>query len=84
MSTRDKEVLNMQLVLIPLLAKAWNKSYEQLAVIFEKYDVLGYIDVCYEKYNSTGNQGIIDDLREYIEMQGAALRKRMFICILLT
>ena len=31
---------------------------------------LGYIDVCYEKYNSTGNQGIIDDLKEYIEMQG--------------
>ena len=73
MSVRDKEVLNMQLVLIPLLAKAWNKSYTQLAIIFEKYDVLSYIDVCYENYNSTGNQGIIDDLRDYIEMQGGSV-----------
>ena len=73
MSARDKEVLNMQLVLIPILAKAWHKSYAQLAVIFEKYDVLGYIDVCYENYNSTGNQGIIDDLRDYIEMQGGSV-----------
>ena len=24
MNTRDKEVLNMQLTLIPILAKAWN------------------------------------------------------------
>lgn len=73
MSVRDKEVLNMQLVLIPILAKAWHKSYTQLAIIFEKYDVLGYIDVCYENYNSTGNQGIIDDLRDYIEMQGGSV-----------
>ena len=70
MNTRDKEVLNMQLTLIPILARAWNKSYPELSDMFTKYDVLGYIDVCYEKYNSTGNQGIIDDLKEYIEMQG--------------
>ena len=70
MSAREKEVLNMQLTLIPLLSSAWRKSYSDLARIFRKYDVLSYIDVCYENYNSTGNQGIIDDLRDYIEMQG--------------
>ena len=67
MSTRDKEVLNMQLVLIPILAEAWKITYSELSDIFKKYDVLSYIDVC---YNSTGNQGIIDDLQDYIEMQG--------------
>lgn len=70
MSKREKEVLNMQLTLIPLLSNAWKKSYSDLANIFHKYDVLSYIDVCYENYNSTGNQGIIDDLKNYIEMQG--------------
>lgn len=70
MSVREKEVLNMQLTLIPILANAWKKSYGDLAKIFHEFDVLSYIDICYENYNSTGNQGIIDDLREYIEMQG--------------
>lgn len=73
MSARDKEVLNMQLTLIPILSAAWRKSYSELADIFRKFDVLGYIDVCYENYNSTGNQGIIDDLQEYIEMQGGSI-----------
>ena len=73
MSTREKEVLNMQLTLIPVLAKAWNKSYPELSDLFQKYDVSGYIDVCYEKYNSTGNQGIIDDLKDYIEIQGGSI-----------
>ena len=70
MSSRDKEVLNMQLTLIPILAKAWSKTYSELSDILKKYDVLSYIDVCYENYNSTGDQGIIDDLKDYIEMQG--------------
>lgn len=70
MSSRDKEVLNMQLTLIPILVKAWNKTYSELSDIFKKYDVLSYIDVCYENYNSIGNQGIVDDLKDYIEMQG--------------
>ena len=73
MNSRDKEVLNMQLTLIPILAQAWNKPYSELSDIFKKYDVPGYIDVCYEKYNSTGNQGIIDDLKDYIEMQGGSI-----------
>ena len=75
MNSRDKEVLNMQLTLIPILAQAWNKTYSELSDILKKYDVLSYIDVCYENYNSTGNQGIIDDLKDYIEIQGGTLVK---------
>ena len=73
MSAREKEVLNMQLVLIPILSEAWGKTYTELSDLLKKYDVLSYIDVCYENYNSTGNQGIIDDLEEYIEMQGGSV-----------
>ena len=46
MSIREKEVLNMQLVLIPILAKAWKKTYFELSDLLKKYDVLSYIDVC--------------------------------------
>lgn len=70
MNERDREVLNMQLTLIPILAQAWNYSYAALAALFKKYDILSYIDTCYENYNSTGNQGIIDDLNDYIKLQG--------------
>ena len=73
MSKRDKEVLNMQLVLMPILSEAWKKTYSELSDILKKYDILSYIDVCYENYNSTGNQGIIDDLQDYIEMQGGII-----------
>ena len=70
---REDAVLNMQLMLIPILAKAWHMSLAQLSELFKKYDVLSYIDICYEAYNSTGNPGIVEDLKDYIEMQGGSV-----------
>ena len=69
-SKREKMVLDLQLVLIQEMAKTWNKSYVEISDYLKKYDLLSYIDVCFEKYNSTGIQGILDDLQEYIEEQG--------------
>ncbi len=74
MEGRDKKVLNMQLTLAPILANAWGKSFSELSDLLRKYDVLSYIDVCYENYNSIGNQGIIADLEDYIKMQGGDVR----------
>ena len=68
--TRKENVLDMQITLIPILLDAWKVNLLRLHDIFVEYDVLNYIDVCYEMYNSVGNQGIIEDLEEYIEMQG--------------
>lgn len=74
MTKREQAVLNMQLTLIPILLKTWELSLEQLKNIFVQYDVLSYIDTCYEMFNSTGNQGIIDEIEEYIELQGGTIK----------
>lgn len=31
------------------------------------YDLLPYIDTCYEEYNSMGIKGILQDLKSYID-----------------
>ena len=74
MYNREDAVLNMQLTLIPILVESWKVTLEELKHVFEKYDLLNYIDTCYEMYNSTGNQGIIEDLEEYIDIQGGTIK----------
>lgn len=73
MKKREYEVLNMQITLIPILMGAWKVSLYQLSLLFDKYDILKYIDVCYESFNSTGNQGIIEEIEDYIRIQGGTL-----------
>lgn len=40
MSSRADAVLNMQITLIPILAKSWKLSLEQLRDLFKEYDVM--------------------------------------------
>lgn len=75
MKSRADAVLNMQITLIPILTKSWSISFQQLKDLFVKYDILEYIDTCYEQFNSTGNQGIIDEIEEYIKLQGGTIKE---------
>lgn len=55
--TRANNVLNMQITIANCM-KQENISFEKVSDIFDKYDMLSYIDICYEEYNSMGIKGI--------------------------
>lgn len=74
MSSREEGVLNMKITLIPIMAMGWKKSFVEISEMLKKYELLDYIDACYEYFNSTGNQGILDELEEYIKIQGGTVR----------
>lgn len=65
--SRNDDVLTMQVLLMPELAKEWNVSYPQLAKILQQYQILDYIDAKYDMYNSTGTDGVVDDLTDYVK-----------------
>lgn len=72
--TRDENVLDLQLVLIQEMAKYWDKSYLEIKDYLVKYNLLPYIAVSYEYFNSTGIQGILNELQEFIEEQGGTVK----------
>ena len=75
MSKREKAVENLQNTLISILQRSWNVNSDELKNIFEKYDIPNFIDVCYERFNSMGIPGIVEELEEYIEIQGVDSQK---------
>lgn len=38
----------------------------EISDLLDKYDILSYIDICYEEYNSMGIKGILNDLKTHI------------------
>ena len=45
----------------------WKIDCSDVSDLLEKYDLLYYIDVCYEEYNSMGMKGILLDLQSYMD-----------------
>lgn len=64
--TRNDNVLNMQITIANCMKQEWNLDFSKISDILDKYDLLSYIDLCYEKYNSMGIKGIMQDLKSYI------------------
>lgn len=65
--SRSDNVLNMQITIANSIKKEWNIDYSKVSDLLDKYDLLPYIDTCYEEYNTMGIKGILQDLREYME-----------------
>lgn len=70
--TRADNVLNMQITIANCMKQEWNIDFSKISDLLDKYDLLSYIDTCYEAYNSMGIQGILNDLKSYIDaVEGA-------------
>ena len=65
--TRNENVLNMQITIANNMKDEWKIDYSDVSDLLEKYDLLHYIDVSYEEYNSMGMKGILLDLQSYID-----------------
>lgn len=65
--TRTDNVLDMQITIANCMKKEWNIDFSKVSDLLDKYDLLPYIDTCYEEYNSMGIKGILQDLKSYID-----------------
>ncbi len=64
--TRSDNVLNMQITIASCMKQEWNMNFCEISDLLDKYDILSYIDICYEEYNSMGIKGILNDLKTHI------------------
>ncbi len=70
--SREENVLNMQITIANCMKQEWNIDFCKVSELLDKYDLLPYIDICYETYNSMGISGILQDLKSYMDaVEGA-------------
>jgi len=62
-------VLYMQVEVAHLYMKQHNITAQEFLVLDEKYGVLEFIGEAYEPFHLTGDQGILNEVREYIDFQ---------------
>ncbi len=65
--TRTDNVLDMQITIANCMKKEWNIDFSKVSDLLDKYDLIPYIDTCYEEYNSMGIKGILQNLKSYID-----------------
>jgi hypothetical protein len=65
-------VLFMQTGMAELYRKMEGLSVEEFLSLDEKYDILGFIETGYVPFHLTGDQGILDEIRNYVRIKRQA------------
>ena len=71
--TRADNVLNMQITIANCMKQEWGVDYSIVSDLLDEYDLLSYIDICYEEYNTMGIKGILQDLKSYMDAAKGAV-----------
>ena len=71
--TRADNVLNMQITIANCMKQEWGVDYGIVSDLVDEYDLLSYIDICYEEYNTMGIKGILQDLKSYMDAAKGAV-----------
>lgn len=71
--SREENVIDLQITIINEIKRLCGLSYSRVSYLFNMYGVLPYIETGYEYFNSMGIVGIIEEIREFIGLQGGKL-----------
>ncbi len=55
------------------MKQEWGVDYGIVSDLLDEYDLLSYIDICYEEYNTMGIKGILQDLKSYMDAAKGAV-----------
>ena len=64
------EITFMQTRLIRLASEEWHLSLEQIIDLFNKADVLGYIEKGYGIFHCEGDEAVLEDITEFLNRKG--------------
>ncbi len=73
MSTMEDRIINMQVFTTMYLMEKWGIDSQKFLKLDEKYGILEYIRLCYEPFHLTGDEGIAEEIEEWIKRQGGTV-----------
>ncbi len=68
------QIIFMQTRLIRLAAEEWDISIQRANELFAKYDILNYVEDCFEIFHMEGDIAVFDDIQTFLKNRGIDIR----------
>lgn len=67
--SEKSEITFMQARIVRLASEEWHLSIDKVIKLFQEVDVLGYIEKCYGIFHCEGDEEVLQDIAEFIEIK---------------
>lgn len=75
MSGKQLDIADMKCWVFRMAQLRWNMSPKQCAQLFVKYDVLGFIEECYDLLSLNSYECVVNDIEVLLQNKGVVLNK---------
>ena len=75
MSGKQLEIADMKCWVFRMAQLRWNMPPKQCAQLFVKYDVLGFIEECYDLLSLNSYECVVNDIEVLLKNKGVVLNK---------
>ena len=72
-TTKEKEILRMQIRLFRLACRKWKKTNLECAEIFDAYRIDQYIEDAYEIFHVQGDEANLSEITDHLRRRGISL-----------
>lgn len=73
MKYNSVDITDMQCWVFRMAQKKWKLTAGQCAEIFKKYDILGFIEDCYDSLHLSSYQAALDDVETLLANRGVTM-----------
>lgn len=69
--TEQSEIVFMQARLLRLASEEWHMSIPKVNSLFDKYDILKFIEDCYDVFHMEGDYAVFEEIKLVLKNKGA-------------
>ena len=71
--SEEAQIIFMQTRIIRLASEKWHLSIDRIIEIFNKVDVLRYIEIGYGIFHCEGDEAVLEDISQFLKRKGIKL-----------
>lgn len=64
------EIVFMQVRLLRVASEEWNTTIQKASELFEKYEILKFIEDCYGIFHTEGDGAVFDEINVVLDRKG--------------
>lgn len=72
--SEKSQIVFMQVRLLRLAAEEWKTTIQIANKIFDKYNLLKFIEECFEVFHMEGDYAVFDEIQKVLQCKGVDIR----------
>lgn len=75
--SEQSQIVFMQARILRMASEEWNTTIQKANDLFDKYNLLSFIEECFDVFHMEGDQAVFEEIRTVLECKGVDVHEEI-------